>query len=92
MRSLSHHIEHGLAGTAIFQPVHAVLRHHDGTVDNGTEVNRAQTHQVNRNSEQVHPDEAEEQRERNGNGHHKGSAPVPKEDKQDDHNEHGQLQ
>ena len=69
--------------------MHAVFRHHDGAVDDRAEVDRAQAHQVDRDAEQIHPDEAEQQRQRNGERDHQRRTPVAKEDQQDHDHKHG---
>ena len=60
--------------------MHAVLHHHDGAIDDGAKVDRAQTHKVYRNAEDVHADKTEEQRQRNRHRHNQRRAPVAEKD------------
>ena len=81
----------GSARVAVLQPVHAVFDHHDGAVDDGAEVNRPETHEVDRDSKQVHSDEAEEKRERDRQRYDNGGAPIAQEDQQYYKDEHGRF-
>src|SRR5438034_1175366 len=52
----------------LFQPMHGVLHHHDRTVDDHAEVNRAQAHEVRADAEEPHAKKADEHRKRDDRG------------------------
>ena len=83
------HLEKRSLGVSGFKPVHAVFDHDHRSIDDGAEVDGAQAHEVNGDAEQIHADEAEQQRERDRNGNHQGSAPVAQEEKQNDQHQAG---
>ena len=69
------------------QAVDGVLHHHDRAVDDHSEVDRAQAHQVRADAEQPHAEKADQHRERNDRGGDDRRPQVAEKQQQHDRHE-----
>ena len=64
-----------------------VLHHHDGAIDQQTEIDRTERHEVGRDAEQAHADEADEHRQWDDGRDDEGGPHVAQEEEQHDDDE-----
>ena len=81
---VAHRFKRRLAAMLLFEAMHGVLHHDDSAVDNHSEIDGAQAHQVGADAEQSHAEEADQHGERNDRGCDQGRAQVAKEQQQND--------
>jgi hypothetical protein len=80
-----------LRRAAFGEQAQAVLDHHDRPIDDQPEVERAQTHQIARHSDRVHPADGDEERERDDDRDDQCGAPIPHHEQQHERDEQRAL-
>src|SRR5205823_3577798 len=69
-----------------------VFNDHHSAVDDQSEINRAQAHQITRHSELQHSSQRKEKRKRNRSGDNESGAPISEQCKKQGNNKHGAFE